>query len=110
MRRRTPPPPPSTPTPHTLRRALIAGRRCSPPACPWPPQYGLSASAPEELDADEQALLEESYAADPAWSGRDGGVGCAKPAPLRAGRLVIELNDEECPKCALFDVGAGVWE
>ncbi|KXZ44583.1 hypothetical protein GPECTOR_65g201 [Gonium pectorale] len=73
---------------------------CYQRACDWlnavGQQYGLSGPA-EELDEDSAGTLREAYASDPAWAGK-GEVSTSKPAPIRAGRIVVELFDKEVPK------------
>ncbi|EFJ47518.1 hypothetical protein VOLCADRAFT_61255 [Volvox carteri f. nagariensis] len=64
--------------------------------CAVAAQYGLSGK-PEELDADAATLLREAYSSDPTWASK-GEVSTAKPAPIRAGRIVLELFDKEVPK------------
>ncbi|GLI64847.1 hypothetical protein VaNZ11_008230, partial [Volvox africanus] len=59
-------------------------------------QYGLTGK-PEELDADGATLLREAYISDPSWAGK-GEVSTVKPAPVRAGRITVELFDKEVPK------------
>ncbi len=56
-------------------------------------QYGLSSNV-EELDDDGVAMLKEAYASDPNWASK-GECSTAKPAPIRAGRIVVELYDKE---------------
>ena len=43
-------------------------------------------------------MLLESYSADPSWSAAKGPARTEKPAPLVAGRLVIELFDAAAPR------------
>ncbi len=57
-------------------------------------QYGLAASNVEELDEEGAAALLEAYSSDKAWAAK-GQASTARPAPLRAGRIVCELFDEE---------------
>ncbi|KAL6747106.1 cyclophilin [Haematococcus lacustris] len=65
-------------------------------------QLGLPQQAPESLDEEQQQLLLEAYSADRQWSSK-GPAACIKPVPLRAGRLVIQLMEAECPRtCANF--------
>lgn len=59
-------------------------------------QYGLSSNV-EELDEDGVAMLKEAYASDPNWASK-GECSTTKPAPIRAGRIVVELYDKEVPK------------
>eukprot|EP00053_Salpingoeca_punica_P006745 m.63202 g.63202 ORF g.63202 m.63202 type:complete len:243 (+) comp13834_c0_seq2:61-789(+) len=63
--------------------------------------YGLP-SNPQELDAEQQETVREAIASTPAWSGRSNGAppAFAPPPALRAGRIVVELFDKECPKTA----------
>ncbi len=61
-------------------------------------QYGL----PPELSAlDEEGvqMLKDAYAADPTWAAK-GPMECAEPSPLRAGRIVVELNGKDAAKAA----------
>ncbi|GLC33065.1 Peptidyl-prolyl cis-trans isomerase 7 [Pleodorina starrii] len=76
--------------------ALAAYQRAADWLAAVGPQYGLS-GRPEELDADGETLLREGYASDPAWAAK-GEVSTSKPAPIRAGRIVVELLDKEVPK------------
>lgn len=46
---------------------------------------------------DEVALLTEAYEADPTWNSK-GAARFIRPASIRAGRLVIELNEDAAPK------------
>ncbi|KAJ9515569.1 hypothetical protein QJQ45_021668 [Haematococcus lacustris] len=80
-------------------------------------QLGLPQQAPESMDEEQQQaalpaacptswlrlqLLLEAYSADRQWSSK-GPAACIKPVPLRAGRLVIQLMEAECPRtCANF--------
>ncbi|GFR48516.1 hypothetical protein Agub_g10410, partial [Astrephomene gubernaculifera] len=59
-------------------------------------QYGLSGKV-EELDEDAASTLLEAYASDPTWANK-GEASTKKPAPIRAGRIVIELFEKEVPK------------
>jgi cyclophilin family peptidyl-prolyl cis-trans isomerase len=60
------------------------------------PAMGLGADI-GALDDEGRELLAELYGADPAWVAR-GACMPAAPTPLRAGRLVIELNAGAAPK------------
>eukprot|EP01139_Manchomonas_bermudensis_P014930 Amastigsp_a509198_26.p1 type:complete len:243 gc:universal Amastigsp_a509198_26:937-209(-) len=60
--------------------------------------YGLGTTL-EDLDDAGRESIAEMYAADPSWAQR-GPVRLVPPAPLRAGRLVIELYDDLTPKAA----------
>ncbi|KAF5835057.1 cyclophilin-type peptidyl-prolyl cis-trans isomerase [Dunaliella salina] len=60
-------------------------------------QFGLGGVPVESLDEEQQQLLLESIASDPAWASR-GQPSCQKPFQLRAGRLVLDLFDAEVPK------------
>lgn len=63
-------------------------------------QLGLDPTAPlTSLDSDSRDLLAEAYAADPAWSAK-GPCDLDAPAPLHAGRLVIELDPVATPRAA----------
>lgn len=57
-----------------------------------PPDAALA-----DLDADAAALVVDAYAADPAWASR-GPSASAPPPPLRAGRLVVELERAAAPR------------
>ncbi|KAK9806996.1 hypothetical protein WJX72_009915 [[Myrmecia] bisecta] len=59
-------------------------------------QYGLSGTLSQQ-NTDNAALVEEAYAADPNWASQ-GPFSAEKPAPLRAGRIVVELNRQQAPK------------
>eukprot|EP00967_Tisochrysis_lutea_P097703 scaffold143601_cov16-Tisochrysis_lutea.AAC.1 len=62
-------------------------------------QFGLGGVPVEVLDEEQQQLLLESIASDPAWASR-GQPSCQKPFQLRAGRVVLELYDAEVgPLC-----------
>lgn len=50
------------------------------------------------LDKDSAALLLESYDADPSWAAAKGPARLEEPAPLLAGRLVVDLFDGDAPK------------
>jgi hypothetical protein len=56
-------------------------------------QLGLPSSL-SELDEDQKALLLESYSADPVWSNK-GEASADEPAPIRAGRLIVELYEAD---------------
>ena len=63
-------------------------------------QLGLDPAAPlAALDADARDLLAEAYAADPAWAARGPHV-LDPPPPLRAGRMVVELDAGATPRAA----------
>lgn len=64
---------------------------------PLQKQLGLSPPL-SALDADSVALLLESYDADPSWAAAKGPARLEKPAPLLAGRLVVDLFDGDAPK------------
>jgi hypothetical protein len=56
-------------------------------------QLGLTGPV-EELDGEQQQLVMEAYEADPKWS-EQGPASPNKPAPIRAGRIVIVLHDAD---------------
>lgn len=60
------------------------------------PQYGLPGSL-ADLDEEQRATLLEAYAADKAWAAK-GAARVEAPFVLRAGRVVCELFDKDCPK------------
>eukprot|EP00199_Chlamydomonas_sp_CCMP681_P005507 CAMPEP_0119108288 /NCGR_PEP_ID=MMETSP1180-20130426/13569_1 /TAXON_ID=3052 ORGANISM="Chlamydomonas cf sp, Strain CCMP681" /NCGR_SAMPLE_ID=MMETSP1180 /ASSEMBLY_ACC=CAM_ASM_000741 /LENGTH=243 /DNA_ID=CAMNT_0007093885 /DNA_START=8 /DNA_END=739 /DNA_ORIENTATION=+ len=60
------------------------------------PQYGMQGPV-EVMEPDQQQLLLDSYAADPVWSSQ-GLASVHRPPPLCAGRLQLELFQQECPK------------
>ncbi|GAB4818955.1 hypothetical protein N2152v2_006001 [Parachlorella kessleri] len=62
------------------------------------PQFGWPASV-EELDKDSKEVVQDAFASDPTWSTK-GSILLEAPAPLRAGRIVVELLDKEAPKAA----------
>jgi len=63
------------------------------PTCAPASQFGLGSSV-EALDAEQRELLQSCYASDPAWSSQ-GEASCSRPAPVRAGRITLELYDAE---------------
>jgi cyclophilin family peptidyl-prolyl cis-trans isomerase len=63
-------------------------------------QLGLDPAASlAALDADSRDLLAEAYAADPAWAAR-GPPALDPPPPLRAGRVMVELDTGATPRAA----------
>lgn len=56
-------------------------------------QYGWSGPL-EQLDEESQQLLLESYNSDPTWAAK-GEASTVKPAPIRAGRIVVELLEAD---------------
>lgn len=61
-------------------------------------QYGMTGSLPEQSD-DNLELLSEAFNSDPTWASKGDFAGRA-PAPIRAGRVVIQLLDKEVPKAS----------
>ncbi|KAK2078089.1 hypothetical protein QBZ16_003957 [Prototheca wickerhamii] len=61
-------------------------------------QYGWSGTM-TDLDEEGQEMLLTAYSSDPKWSSQGPGRASAPPS-LHAGRIVVELNAEACPKAA----------
>ena len=55
----------------------------------------------QDLGEEAAELLQAAFASNPAWSSR-GPLLLQPPEPLRAGRLVIELNDAAPKACENF--------
>jgi cyclophilin family peptidyl-prolyl cis-trans isomerase len=56
------------------------------------PELGVSG-----LNDESKALLQEAFEADPTWK-QKGSVRLSAPGDIRAGRLVLELFSDACPK------------
>ena len=59
-------------------------------------QLGIASTSSlrDDLDEEQVETLREAYEANPKWA--DKGAFCAaEPAPLRAGRIVVELFEKE---------------
>ena len=62
-------------------------------------QLGLSPPL-SALDKESASLLLESYNADPSWSSAKGAARVEEPAPILAGRLLIDLLDDDAGDAA----------
>jgi hypothetical protein len=76
-----------------VKSLLICCAACEYLAAVGTSQLGLPSSV-SDLDEDQKALLLESYSADPVWS-KKGEASVDAPAPIRAGRLVVELYEAD---------------
>lgn len=62
----------------------------------WSTTYGFETDNLDELDSENKETLRDILSNDPVATSEKWIVDA--PTPLKGGRIVIELNDKECPK------------
>ncbi|KAI9348403.1 cyclophilin-like domain-containing protein [Pilaira anomala] len=62
----------------------------------WSTTYGFESDNLDELDSENKETLRDILSNDPVATSEKWIVD--SPTPLKGGRIVIELNDKECPK------------
>lgn len=62
----------------------------------WSSTYGFESDNLDELDSENKETLRDILSNDPTAASEKWIIDA--PTPLKGGRVVIELNDKECPK------------
>lgn len=62
----------------------------------WSSTYGFASDDLDQLETDDKETLRDILSNDPAATSEKWIVDA--PTPLKGGKVVIELNDKECPK------------
>lgn len=62
----------------------------------WHSTYGFTSDNLDDLESDDKETLRDILSSDPTATSEKWLID--SPTPLGGGRVVIELNDKECPK------------